>query len=144
MIVVAILAALFVADAGPGPMTRVGSEPRKVDASETFVFGLRWGRAVVRKGFDRSVVTSFGQPAISPRHQTVVVANGEGDILGLRLSDGLVLWRKHYSLPFEASISLLSETDPDGNKYDRCPCFLLGKRSCYRYWSYSWRIHKRG
>lgn len=110
MIVVA-LCALSVGAASVGhelDLVRPNPSVVAVDASHHAYFGLRWRRAVVRTGLFRKVNETFGRPAVSSKHGIVVVGTGEGEVLGLALSDGQLRWHYKYGAPFETSAVILS------------------------------------
>ena len=87
-------------------MTAPRPGQKRVDASASYVFGLKWREPVVRTGFSRTVLATFGRPAISLRHRLVIVGTGEGDVKALGLDDGEVVWTYHHGAPFEGAVTL--------------------------------------
>lgn len=80
-----------------------------VDVSNQSVFGLRWWQPVVRTGMFRTVSASWGQPGIADDARMVVVATGEGRVLGLDLDSGREQWRVEFGTPFAAAVSIVRE-----------------------------------
>lgn len=89
------------------PLTTPSHTPVPVDASTTQIFGLRWRLPVVRTGFGRKIVASFGQPGFVPGSDLVVVGTGEGEVLCLSTNDGHTVWRYHYGVGFETPVTML-------------------------------------
>jgi len=83
----------------------------RIDASNSVVLGMRWDEGLVRTGFYRKVIESFGSPGISTRYGLVIVGQGEGAVLALRLRDGKEVWRYEHGVPFETSVSILPESE---------------------------------
>lgn len=81
---------------------------RRIDVSKHEVFQIRWQRSVVQSGLFRTVIASFGAPAIAAASRVVVVGTGEGDIWGLHLDDGRVLWRHTIGTAFEATATIMA------------------------------------
>jgi outer membrane protein assembly factor BamB len=75
--------------------------------------GLRWFRPLVRTGFDRSVVESFGTPALVPDRGLVVVPQGEGTLLALDLDDGTERWRRVHPVGFDNGAVVLRGGEED-------------------------------
>jgi len=81
-------------------------DPAAIDAGRQRIFEVMWNRTIVRTGFFRKVVASFGSPAISERYSAVVVGQGEGDIIAFSVDEGRRLWRYEHNAPFAADITL--------------------------------------
>ena len=96
------------ASAGDRQLTARNAQARAVDAANNTVFGLRWRKAVVRQGFYREVVESFGRPAVSPQYDLFIVGQGEGEVRALRVRDGREVWRYEHGSPFETTVTLLA------------------------------------
>ncbi len=88
-----------------------GQLAQKVDASESWLFGFRWRRPVLAGGGYRTVNHSFGSPAISVRHGSVLIATGEGDVAAFGLDDGRTLWVHSGDLDFESEVTLFHDDD---------------------------------
>jgi outer membrane protein assembly factor BamB len=85
-------------------------------------YALSFRTPLVRRGFFREVQHSFGQPALVPQLQRVVVGTGSGDIVGLDSRTGQVVWRRAQAPAYEAAASVV--TPPQAQPY-----VLLGSRS---------------
>ena len=78
-----------------------------------------WRRPVVRTGMQRKLPDSLSTPAISVRHQRVLVGTGEGLIYALRLKDGATVWRRHYRAPMVSEAALYELPPKEGERTGR-------------------------
>jgi outer membrane protein assembly factor BamB len=83
-----------------------GGAAQRIHAAVNDPFALFFRSPLVRRGFFREVHRSFGRPAIVRRADCMVVATGDGQVLGLSLSDGHVLWTRPGDVAFEAAATL--------------------------------------
>lgn len=79
----------------------------KVEAGKGVVFEGRWRKSLVRTGLNRDITASFGRPAISERHERVIVGTGEGFVLALALNNGDEVWRYRHNAPFETAATIV-------------------------------------
>jgi len=78
-----------------------------------------WRRPVVRTGLQRKLSDSLSTPAISGRHQRVLVGTGEGLIYALHSRDGSTLWRRSYRAPMVSGATLYELPPPKGEARGR-------------------------
>lgn len=95
-----------------------GAAATRVLAHTSAVVTPLWRRPVVRTGMHRKLVDSLSTPAISGRHNRVIVGTGEGIIYALHVADGSVIWRRSYRAPMvsEAIVFEVPEGRPSANK----------------------------
>lgn len=109
-----LLAALMVSNIssakGDEQLTTAGAHTQRVAPLPQTVFELMWRVPLVRMGMARTVNESFGRPAISLRHELVVIATGEGDVMAFSLHDGEPVWRYRYGNPFETGAAIFSRS----------------------------------
>jgi len=79
----------------------------RVEAGKGVVFETRWRKFLVRTGLNRDITASFGRPAISERHERVIVGTGEGFVLALALNNGDEVWRYRHGAPFETAATIV-------------------------------------
>ena len=106
-------AVLGVAVAGDAELMRPNADVTHIDASHHLLFEMHWRRPVVRTGIYRSVLETFGRPAISRQHNLIIVGTGEGSVLALDLDDGNLRWQYNHGTPFETSATILHEVGYD-------------------------------
>ncbi len=80
---------------------------KSVEAGKGVVFETRWRKSLVRTGLNRDITASFGRPAISERHERVIVGTGEGFVLALDLRNGNEVWRHRHGAPFETAANIV-------------------------------------
>jgi outer membrane protein assembly factor BamB len=80
---------------------------KPVEAGKGVVFETRWRKSLVRTGLNRDITASFGRPAISERHERVIVGTGEGFVLALALNNGDEVWRYRHGAPFETAAAIV-------------------------------------
>ena len=85
------------------PVQAESVSSRKVDASNQAVFPVRWQQSLVREGTHRqSVISPWASPAVSNKHNLVIVGTGEGNLFGLDTRRGGVVWSREFAAEFEA------------------------------------------
>lgn len=82
---------------------------RAVEAGQRRQFGMRWRRASVAMGFDRTVLESLGRPAISRQH--VIVGTGEGFVRAYSRTDGKLVWEYDYGEPFQTTAHVARDSE---------------------------------
>lgn len=89
---------------------RSGANPvRRVDADQHELFAPRWTMQLVRTGRERNVGVSFGRPGLSPELGIAVATTGEGRVIGLRASDGTVVWQRRENVVFSGAVSIVRD-----------------------------------
>ena len=84
------------------PVQAESVSSRKVDASNQAVFPVRWQQSLVREGTHRQSSFAMGTPAVSNKHNLVIVGTGEGNLFGLDTRRGGVVWTREFAAEFEA------------------------------------------
>lgn len=88
---------------GVVPPVQAGSESeRSVDVSNQSVFPLRWQQPLVREGTHRTMSFTMGRPAVSNRHELVIVGTGERRLIALSTRNGRQIWSKEFPAELEA------------------------------------------
>ncbi len=80
---------------------------RVVDVSHRHVYGMRWRRSAIERGFERTIDRLVAHPVISDRYNLVIVAQGEGDVIAYRLRNGEEVWRKRTGVPWAEGVTLV-------------------------------------
>ncbi|MBN1962590.1 MAG: PQQ-binding-like beta-propeller repeat protein [Deltaproteobacteria bacterium] len=79
----------------------------KIRPSKKAIFSLQWRVPVVRTGFARKSIVSFGRPAVSHRYGLVILGTGDGNIEARNLDTGEISWVYKYGIPFESTVTLV-------------------------------------
>jgi outer membrane protein assembly factor BamB len=88
---------------GVVPTAEAGNESeRSIDASNQVVFPLRWQQPLVREGTHRTLSFTMGRPAVSNRHELVIVGTGERRLIALSTRSGSEIWAKDFPAELEA------------------------------------------
>lgn len=103
----ALACVLFSAAARPAAPPTPAARPVRTAPQRASMLVPLWRRPVVRVGMQRRLSDSLSTPAISARHQRVLVGTGEGFIYALHLDDGHVLWRRSYRAPMVSQATLI-------------------------------------
>lgn len=83
------------------PAAASGPSARTVSASQSRVFPLRWQQGLVRKGTHRAVTLSLGRPAVSARHNLVIIGTAEARLVALSSHDGHEIWSRDFPTEIE-------------------------------------------
>lgn len=75
---------------------------RTLDVSNQAVFPLRWQQSLVREGTHRTLSFAMGRPAVSNRHELVIVGTGERRLIALSTRGGKEIWSKQFPAELEA------------------------------------------
>jgi outer membrane protein assembly factor BamB len=78
---------------------------KHVKAPDSGVFQLHWWKPVVRTGTQRTVLASFGAPALFLKHGFVLVATSEGDVVAFQVENGQEVWRQRVGIAFESGVT---------------------------------------